>query len=349
MKSVKRISGSIRRIIFTIVWVMLTAGTQAFSQPQNQPPVPVIFETDMGNDVDDALALAMLYQYKKQGLIDLKLISVNKKSLASVQYIDVLNHHYGYPSTSIAMAALGKDGEPEQKNFANKVFLLRKDGVPAFRSAIQRHDQIESSVTAYRRILANSADTSVVVISVGFATNLAALLQSDPDTLSPLSGHELVLRKVKFLSIMAGNFANPPVTEFNVVTDVPASRIVFEKWPTTVYISPFEVGSSLRFPASHVERNFGDHRLNPVAEAYKVYIPMPYHRQTWDLTSVLFAVEPGNNYFRLGEAGRFSVDDNGITRFNPAKQGKHYCLLEPEHTDERSRIIGRYIELTEVR
>lgn len=348
MKSLKKETGSIERVIISLALLIVASSSMVFCQPAEQP-VPVIFETDMGNDVDDALALAMLYRYKKQGLIDLKLISVNKKSLASVQYIDVLNHHYGYPFIPIAMAPLGKDGEPEQKNFANKVFSLHKDGVVAFRSAIERHDQIESSVTAYRRILANSADSTVVVISVGFATNLAALLKSDPDTLSPLSGHDLVLRKVRFLSIMAGNFATPPVTEFNVVTDVPASRIVFEQWPTRVYISPFEVGSSLRFPASHVERNFGDDKLNPVAEAYKVYIPMPYHRQTWDLTSVLFAVEPGNNYFRLGNAGKLSVDDNGITRFSPTPRGKQYCLLQPENTDERNRIIGRYIELTEVR
>lgn len=41
-------------------------------------PQRVIFDTDMGNDVDDALALAMLYDYQKSGQADLAAVLLNK-------------------------------------------------------------------------------------------------------------------------------------------------------------------------------------------------------------------------------------------------------------------------------
>ena len=33
-------------------------------------PVPVIFDTDVGNDIDDVLAMQMLFNYEKAGTID---------------------------------------------------------------------------------------------------------------------------------------------------------------------------------------------------------------------------------------------------------------------------------------
>ena len=42
---------------------------------------------------------------------------------------------------------------------------------------------------------------------------------------------------------------------------------------------------------------------------------MPYDRETWDLTSVLQAIEPGNNYFNLSEKGTITIDSIGQSIF----------------------------------
>lgn len=65
-----------------------------------------------------------------------------------------------------------------------------------------------ATVTLYRRLLAESPDSSVVVVSVGFSTNLGRLLESWGDKYSPLDGIELVKRKVKFCSVMGGSFGD---------------------------------------------------------------------------------------------------------------------------------------------
>ena len=42
------------------------------SQKQAEPaPINLIFETDLGNDVDDAMALDLLYKYVESGKINL--------------------------------------------------------------------------------------------------------------------------------------------------------------------------------------------------------------------------------------------------------------------------------------
>nr|WP_262481289.1 nucleoside hydrolase [Alistipes sp. An116] len=79
-------------------------------------------------------------------------------------------------------------------------------------------------------MLASQPDSSVVVISVGFATNLRMLLESAPDSVSNLSGEELVARKVRLLSMMGGNFVNPRAREFNIRYDVLSARTLFERF-----------------------------------------------------------------------------------------------------------------------
>jgi hypothetical protein len=36
---------------------------------------------------------------------------------------------------------------------------------------------------------------------------------------------------------------------------------------------------------------------HPLREAYELYQKMPYDRETWDLTAVLYAVRPDSGYF----------------------------------------------------
>lgn len=330
-------------IIHMAVVFGLTAALPGFAQ--NKLPVPVIFETDMGNDVDDGLALAMLFRYANQGRIELLGVSNNKQSLTSLQFIDLMRRQYGYAKMPMATVVNGVQGEDESKSFAKKVMDYQENGRRVYSSKISKYSDVESSVQFYRRVLAKAKDSSVVVISVGFSTNLAALMESKPDRYSKLNGKELVKQKIKFLSTMAGNFSNPRQKEFNIISDFSAARYVFNDWPTVIYISPFEVGASVLFPASAIEVNLGYHREHhPLVRAYKEYIPMPYNRETWDLSSVLFAVEKSAHYFKESKPGKFMVDDDGFTQFKMEKGGSHYFLHTPE-ASETDGIKARFVEL----
>ena len=68
--------------VLLISAVMLTAVSCSETLPQ---PQKVIFDTDMGNDIDDALALDMLYKYMDAGKVDLLAVMVNKEGDGPVE------------------------------------------------------------------------------------------------------------------------------------------------------------------------------------------------------------------------------------------------------------------------
>jgi hypothetical protein len=63
---------------------------------------------------------------------------------------------------------------------------------------------------------------------------------------------------------------------------------------------------------------------------------MPYDRQTWDLTSVLYAIEPDSAFFTLSPTGTIHIDSTGKSIFTPSDNGKHRYLLIEDNQKERA-------------
>ena len=143
------------------------------------PSVPkIILETDIGNDVDDALALDMLYKYLDAGDIDLLGITINKEGTYPAEYTDIMNTWYGYPQIPIGIIHNGADCENDATNYAKAVCLIQKDnGELAFKRSLKGdYNQLPEAPALDRKLLAQQPDSSVTIISVGFSTNLARLL-----------------------------------------------------------------------------------------------------------------------------------------------------------------------------
>lgn len=310
-------------LVLLLVSMMFGVGGMQASTPQR-----IIFETDMGNDVDDALGLDLLYRYQNEGRIRLLAVMLNKPGSAPVEYMDILNTFYGHPNMPIGKITHGANCENDGVNYAKSVCQMKDAaGKPLFKRSLSNYKSLIESPQLYRRILSNQADHSVTIISTGFSTNLARLLQSKSDRYSRLNGRELVARKVKRLVIMGGSFSheNP---EYNILRDVPAADYVFHHWPTPLITSPFEVGEGILFPGQIITDYKG--KPHPVIEGYKTYLKMPYDRPTWDITAILYAVE-GGKWFGLSERGQITTQPNGRTLFTPSARGKQqYLTTTPE-------------------
>ena len=205
----------------------------------------------------------------------------------------------------------------------------REDGTLVYPRRLASGAEAPEAVSLLRRLLSAEKDGSVVIVQVGFSTNLARLLDSPADL-------ELVRRKVKLLSVMAGNFAQPK-PEFNVQKDTASARKLFDRWPGEIVASGFEIGEAMKFPAARIEKDFAWAPDHPVVDAYRAYMKMPYDRQTWDLTAALYAVRPAGGYFDLSPPGRISSDDAGRTSFHADAAGKHRYLVLTEA--QRARTL----------
>lgn len=304
----------------------------AASSPAPLPPIGVIFDTDMGNDIDDALALGILHALESRGECRLLAVTITKDEAASAPFCDLVNTFYGRGDIPIGVVRKGMT--PEASTYTGPVVALRDGGAPLFAHDLVDAQTAPEATSLLRRILNEQPDQSVVMVQVGFSTNLARLLESPADAASPLPGRELVARKCRLLSMMAGWFGPSRDKEYNIVIDIPAATKVLAEWPAPIIVSGFEIGRAIRYPAASIEQDYRYAPNHPLKLAYERYMRMPYDRECWDLTSVLHAVRPERGYFGLSAPGTVTLDDRGVTQFTPDEKGKHrYLTVSPEQIE----------------
>lgn len=302
----------------------------------NAPAPKLIFDTDMGNDIDDALALGVIHSLQSRRECELLAVTLSKDDNFGAPFVDAVNTFYGRPDVPIGVVRNGKT--PEPGNYTQAVATARNGNSQRYPHDLLSGKDAPEAVGLMRQLLARQPDGSVVFVVVGFSTNIARLLESGPDDHSPLPGRELVAKKCRLLSIMGGGFeTSANHKEYNIVNDLPAAQRAFADWPTPIVASGFEIGLAIEYPAISIERDFGYVKHHPLAEAYGAYQKMPYDRPTWDLTSVLYAVRPDRGYFTLTQPGRITIDAEGLSKFAPAADGKHRYLKVNEKQIARVR------------
>jgi len=327
------------------VMLLLCSSVQA-DEPDR--PVPLIFDTDIGNDVDDVLALGMIHALEARGDCKLLAVTITKDNLLAASFTDAVNTFYGKGDIPIGIC---RSGVTPQTGKFNVLAQKKDNGKLRYPHDLKDAKQIPDAVTVLRRALAHSKEGSVVIVQVGFSTNLANLLLSPGDEISPLTGQELVKQKVKLLSIMAGAFEKIPRKgklvdhrEYNVVKDIPSAKKLASSWPTPIVWSGFEIGLSVAYPHESIEEDYNYTAHHPLAEAYILYSPPPHNRPTWDLTSVLYAVFPHRAYFDLSDVGTVSVKDDGLTTFSKTDKGRDRYLKLNDL--QRQRVIEALVQLS---
>jgi len=322
-----------RLVFLAVAGLAALVSSAAVAEKPGRAAVRLIFDTDMGNDIDDALALGMIHALADRGECELLAVTLSKDNEYSAPFVDVVNTFFGRGDVPIGVVRPGPT--PADSKYTRSVVTATDAGRQRFPHDLLSGRDAPEAVGLLRKVLAAQPDHSVVVAVVGFSTNLARLLDSGPDAVSPLDGRALVGRKVTLLSPMAGAFGGGLVEkrhrEYNVMTDVASAQNVFSRWPTPIVASGYEIGRAIMYPAQSIREDYGYVPHHPLKEAYELYQKMPYDRPTWDLTSVLYAVRPGRGYFQLSQPGRIVVDDDGFTQFRPEPNGPHcYLVVSPK-------------------
>lgn len=316
-----------KKIVFFFLIIFLTTGCCSKGKG-----VRIIFDTDLGNDVDDAIAMVMLYRYADMGSAEIIAEGISKEGLAPAQCMDLFNSWYGYPDVPFGVVRAGADCETDAVNYARAVAdCLNEDGTPRYLGTGIDCAALPEAHVLYREILRKQPDKSVTMVTVGFSTNIARLLALDRD---------LVARKVNLLVMMACNFTGEQTSEYNVWKDIESARSIVSGWPVEIVFSPGELGVQVNYPAEIIE-SFTEN--TPLTDAYKSYLPMPYDRPCWDPTALVFAVE-GSKYFTVSEPGTVSISESGISTFEPSTDGLHRVLSVSPAQAEALR--DRIVELT---
>ncbi len=180
----------------------------------------------------------------------------------------------------------------------------------------------------------NAPDHSVTLVIIGSLATAKALLISPPDSISLLSGKDLIQRKLDRTILMGGRFFETwpqdiwlddtfRVTwEWNIKADIPAAQFVCRNWPGKLIFASYEIGYPCITLKDFCQKAESTH---PVRCAYELH-GSTCGRSSWDLTAVLEAVRP-QQYFSLHPWGQVQVDEEGITTWHPTPNGQHTYLV----------------------
>ena len=288
----------------------------------------IILDTDIGSSTDDLFTMMMLYRYQERNRSRLLGVVVDREGEDCAACADVINTYYGYGNIPIGLIRDGIKNPKVWIDYRPLPTHTDSSGKLMFRRSIADYSSLPDGWQLYRQLLAAQSDHSVSVVSIGFVTCLAQLLQSSPDSYSSLNGVELVRRKVKCLYLMGGVFGDAvePI-EFNFAQGVGFAQTFFRLWPADVDIimTPGETGDGIEYRPEQAISDIDWTDAHPIKQVYMTY-NCNTGQKMWDPLTAVNAVE-GNSLFTLSTRGTVIVSDKGETFFIPSPTGHIRYLL----------------------
>jgi len=316
-------------VVILLAGIILLAGCTNSNNPVRKS-VKIIFDTDLGPDYDDVGALAFLHAMADSGKAEiLATIASNKHELVAPS-IEVINNYFGRGELPVGAPKSAGVRETASQHWPDSL-------VTKYSHKINSTDDVQDAVTLYRKILSSQPDSSVTIVTVGFLTNMANLLKSVPDSISPLTGEDLISRKVRILVSMAGIF--PQGKEYNVYMDSVSSEYVFNDWPGKIIFTGFEIGSKI-FTGKRLVNS--DITNSPVKDVFRISMPLSFEdkngRMSWDQTAVMIGVYGTGKFFDT-KRGRIIINPDGSNRWEDDPEGKQQYVILIRPVPEIEKFI----------
>lgn len=298
-------------------------------------PVKVIFDTDMETDCDDAGAMAVLHTLADRGECEILATVTSVRDVNSIATVDAINRYRGRPDLLLGM--VHGAGVLEKSNFAGSI-------AKEFPHRVKSAAEVDESVLVYRDVLEKQADHSVVIVTVGYLTNLKNLLQL-PASDGHASGLDLIQSKVARWVCMGGNFIGKSPKDdlklgnVNFPRDATSAHFVIHHWPGEIVFagrevcsvpSGLQIGKALATTPAD----------NPVRRAYEHYFGgEAKNRHVADLATVLFAVRGLSDCWDISEPGHMELKEDMTFEWQSTPEGKQRYLLKKPNNDRHVEAV----------
>lgn len=302
-----------------------------------QDPVKIILDTDMHTDCDDAGALAVLHALADRGECEILAVMCSTLDPFSARTVDAINTYYG--RGDIPIGIVKGDGVLRNSKYTQGI-------ASEFPHDFKPDDAAPEAAMLYRDILERQHDQSVVIVTVGYLTNIHNLLQL-PAEENRMSGIELVKRKVKTWVCMGGNFIGDPpkdnleLSNVNFQYDARAAYSAVHRWPGKLVFAGREVcsvpsGLAIGENLSKTPDN------NPVRRSYALYFDGALkNRHVADLASVLYAVRGLRDYWDSQTIGYMDLQPDMTFEWKFDRDSDQSYLLKKMRA---GKLNDRYVE-----
>jgi len=270
---------------------------------------PVILDTDIGTDIDDAYALADLMH--REDLQLLGVTTVSSDAVARARLAAKFLSRGGGQWSRVPVYA----GASSNTQYMKQVEWARDFKSPSLH---------ESGAVDFMRREIAARPGKVTLIAIGELTNVAALLQSDPG----------IARKIRSIALMGGSInrgyaaGSRPEPEWNIKSNAKAAQIVFESG-VPLLVAPLDSTADLKLSPEMRAELFT--QGSPIVDALAALNSIWRHSNTWKAENpTLFDVLA----VELAGAARpdklaslhIEVADDGLTRVTPGAANAEVAL-----------------------
>jgi purine nucleosidase len=306
------------------VLLVLAAVLACASPAAAQAKIKLLFDTDIGTDIDDAWALGYVL---KSPVFDVLGVTVSDADTpARARIACKVLHRLGRTNVPVAVgrktAAVPPDRVDYQFMWAEDFSAYRPVATPA----------VEFLADTIRR---NPGE--IVLVAVGPLQNIGDLVRQHPD----------VVRLVKRVVLMSGsigpNASSPSaVAEWNVKLAIAEAQAVYAAaWPLTIV--PLDSTTYVRL--EHAEREALRSRATPLVIAlealYRLWANDPASRMTLhDQLAVAEAQAPGQ-FFGTCAPKLLRVDRQGYTRVDASGGRAVGVCLEPRRDEFMKHFLAQ--------
>ncbi len=295
-----------------------------------KPPLGVVYDSALGSDIGDVLAMALLYGFDGKNEARVVALSTTKHNLKSAAFADLVARFYagaadgsfGFSGRALPVGLATTGIMPE-----DTPMLAAPLSRPTYSHGVRELNDTSEPAAMIRNAYTSQQDGNCVSVLTGPATNFAAVL-------GVAGAKDWIERKSKLLVVGASPAA--------MRADLKAARKLFAEWPGQVVFAGPEVGEVLPFPGAAIEKDFAWAPAHPVVDAYRAFKAMPYDAPASAMAAMLYAVKPNDKYFQLSSAGTLSVGDDGVVGLAPGA-GRHQLLVVDP--GQKERVVKTYVEV----
>lgn len=275
----------------------------------------IIIDSDFSSDCDDVAALTLLLRLEQQGELNI-LGMVNDTTRKVAAYaMDATTTYYGRSNIPFGQTVTGVTKSDSYatylaQNFTNSLY---PSGTPV------------SDIVTLRTILASRPDNSVSYLSIGVLRSLYNLYNSPADSISPLTGVQLMALKLKEIFIMGGDYPTG-VAESNFASDQTATQVINSITANLPGMKVIYLGYTLGHSIITDVTNAST--ATPVSNAFFQQLGA-YTRYSWDPLMALFSTRElrykDDSYFTLSAAGSNSIT-GGDNTFTVGSGNQYYVI-----------------------
>lgn len=305
---------STRSLALSVLAALLVVFPAARLHAATPQPTPVVLDTDIGGDIDDAFALALILRSPELDLRGVTTVSGDTQArarlAAKMLWVD------GRRNIPVAAGTPGTHMDAPQTKWADgftSPALQPESAVGLLKSEIDR------------------GHGSLVIIAIGPLTNIAALLEKYP-------AEKPQIRRIVLMggSIARGYYPNSgPTPEYNIAADAHASQIVFTSG-VPILMAPLDVTARTQLEEPERARIFARH--TPLTDALQALYglwgqPTP---TLHDPMAVGLFLDPA---LCITRSLAVQVDDHGMTRAVTGQSANAVVAVD----NDPARFISFYL------